>query len=180
MRIYGNRLLKTVPGRAVRPTPARVREAVFNIWQGQVAGCRWLDLCAGNGSMGAEALCRGASVVVGIEQSGRACGVIRHNWQTIAQPEQQFRLLRGDVRQRLSNLAGEQFDLIYFDPPYASELYLPVLGAIVTLDVLAPSAELAVEYDPNCWTPTAISGLEDIRHKTYGNTALVIYTPTTS
>ena len=60
MRIYGNRQLKTLPGQITRPTPARVREAVFNIWQGSVENCRWLDLCAGSGSMGAEALCRGA------------------------------------------------------------------------------------------------------------------------
>ena len=54
MRIYGNRQLKTLPGQATRPTSARVREALFNIWQGEITGCCWLDLCAGNGSMGAE------------------------------------------------------------------------------------------------------------------------------
>ena len=69
MRIYGNRQLKTVPGQRTRPTSARVREALFNILaRSRITGCRWLDLCAGNGSMGAEALCRGASKVVGIEQ----------------------------------------------------------------------------------------------------------------
>ncbi|MDB9315332.1 16S rRNA (guanine(966)-N(2))-methyltransferase RsmD [Spirulina sp. CS-785/01] len=177
MRIYGNRVLKTVPGRGVRPTPARVREALFNIWPGPITGCRWLDLCAGNGSMGAEALCRGASVVVGIEQNGQACGVIRQNWSAIAKSEQNFRLLRGDVRHRITQLAGDTFDFIYFDPPYASELYDPVITQVAKLGLLNPTAELAVEYDPNCWTPSAIVGLTDIRHKTYGNTALVFYTP---
>ncbi len=75
LRIYGNRQLKTLPGQATRPTSARVREAVFNIWQGAIADCRWLDLCAGNGSMGAEALCRGASYVVGIELASQACAI---------------------------------------------------------------------------------------------------------
>ncbi|NES84802.1 MAG: hypothetical protein F6K10_27200, partial [Moorea sp. SIO2B7] len=74
MRIYGNRQLKTLPGRSTRPTSARVREALFNIWQGTILDCRWLDLCAGNGSMGAEALCRGAKMVVGIEQSAPGLG----------------------------------------------------------------------------------------------------------
>ena len=52
LRIYGNRPIKTLSGQATRPTPARVREAVFNIWQGSVQNCRWLDLCAGCGAMG--------------------------------------------------------------------------------------------------------------------------------
>ena len=72
IRIYGNRPIKTLPGQATRPTPAKVREALFNSWQGRVNGSRWLDLCAGSGAMGAEALCRGASLVVGIEQAGAA------------------------------------------------------------------------------------------------------------
>ncbi|MFM6278371.1 MAG: RsmD family RNA methyltransferase, partial [Dolichospermum sp.] len=76
LRIYGNRLIKTLPGENTRPTSARVREALFNIWQGRITGCRWLDLCAGSGAMGAEALCREASVVIGIEQPSLACGII--------------------------------------------------------------------------------------------------------
>ena len=59
LRIYGNRQLKTLPGQATRPTTGRVREALFNIWRGSIVGCDWLDLCAGNGVMGAEALCPG-------------------------------------------------------------------------------------------------------------------------
>lgn len=50
MRIYGNRPIKTLAGQLTRPTTARVREALFNIWQQKLSGCRWLDLCAGNGS----------------------------------------------------------------------------------------------------------------------------------
>lgn len=174
IRIYGNRALKTVSGQNVRPTSARVREALFNIWQGQILDCRWLDLCAGNGSMGAEALCRGASEVVGIEQSPQACRVIRQNWQKVAQPDQTFHLLKGDVRQRLGRLKGP-FDLIYFDPPYASELYDFVLEAIAISRLLSPTGELAVEYNPKYWSPNAIAPLTEIRHKTYGNTALVFF-----
>ncbi len=84
LRGYGKRSLKTLPGQLTRPTAARVREAVFNIWRDRVPGCRWLDLCAGTGSMGAEALGRGAAIAVAVEQSGRACGVIRHNWHLMA------------------------------------------------------------------------------------------------
>lgn len=175
MRIYGNRQLKTLPGQATRPTAARVREALFNIWQGKIAGCRWLDLCAGNGSMGAEALCRGAAEVVGIEQSGRACSIIKQNWQQVAREEQQFRVLRGDVVVKLKTLSGEQFDRIYFDPPYASNLYQPVLEAIAQLELLAPTGEIAVEHDSQFWQAPQIPGLEICREKVYGNTALTFY-----
>lgn len=176
MRIYGNRQLKTLPGQATRPTSARVREALFNIWQGKIEDCRWLDLCAGNGSMGAEALCRGAKIVVGIEQSGRACEIIKHNWQQVAQSEQKFEILRGDVVTRLKSMNGEQFDRIYFDPPYASQLYRPVLDAIAFYDLLATQGEIAVEHHPKLWTMMAIPGLEICREKIYGNTALTFYT----
>lgn len=173
MRIYGNRQLKTLPGQATRPTSARVREALFNIWRDSIAGCRWLDLCAGSGSMGAEALCRGAKVVVGIEQSGRAFNIIRQNWQRLAPPEQ-YQILRGDVLMRLKNLDGQQFDRIYFDPPYASALYQPVLEAIAQNSILAPGGEMAVEHTPK-WLALEIPGLEICRQKIYGSTALTFY-----
>jgi 16S rRNA (guanine966-N2)-methyltransferase len=175
IRIYGNRQLKTLPGLDTRPTTGRVREALFNIWQGTIQGCHWLDLCAGSGSMGAEALCRGASFVVGIEQSGKAYTIIQQNWQKFAQPEQKFQILRGDVVQRLKSLAGQQFDRIYFDPPYASELYQPVLEAIAQYQLLAESGEIAVEHDPDRNLPQTILSLEICRQKVYGNTAITFY-----
>ncbi|MBH8555359.1 16S rRNA (guanine(966)-N(2))-methyltransferase RsmD [Nostocaceae cyanobacterium CENA357] len=175
LRIYGNRQIKTLPGQETRPTSSRVREAVFNIWQGSIAGCRWLDLCAGTGSMGAEALCRGASLVVGIEQSSRACATIQQNWQQVAHAEQEWRVLRGNVVQQLKSLAGKQFDKIYFDPPYASGLYQPVLEAIADYDLLDISGELAAEHNPQAWTPPIIATWEICRQKVYGNTALTFY-----
>jgi 16S rRNA (guanine(966)-N(2))-methyltransferase RsmD len=175
MRIYGNRLLKTLPGQNTRPTLAKVREALFNIWQGRIRGCHWLDLCAGNGSMGAEALCRGASLVVAIEQSPRCCQIIRENWQGIAQETQGLRIMRGDVTARLKSLAGEKFDLVYFDPPYESSLYEPVLQAIVSYNLLSNDGEIAVEHNPKIWQAKSISALEICREKNYGNTTLTFY-----
>ncbi len=177
MRIYGNRQLKTLPGQATRPTSARVREALFNIWQGEIADCRWLDLCAGNGSMGAEALCRGASEVVGIEKNGRACTIIKQNWQQVAQPKQQFKVLRGDVVARLKSLSQKKFDRIYFDPPYDSYLYLPVLKAIAHYQLLSLTGAIAVEHNPKMWQAADISGLQISQAKTYGNTTLTFYVP---
>jgi 16S rRNA (guanine(966)-N(2))-methyltransferase RsmD len=177
LRVYGNRALKTLPGLETRPTTARVRQAVFNIWQGRIQGCRWLDLCAGCGSMGAEALGRGAAEVVGVEQGVAACAVVRQNWQKLAQPEQRVRIFRGDVLNQLSRFKGQPFDLIYFDPPYSSSLYPPVLSQIAQLGLLQAGGEVAVEHGPQGWQPgESIPGLRLIRQKRYGLTHLAFYT----
>ncbi len=171
LRIYGNRQLQTPPGQLSRPTLGRVREALFNIWQGEIDGCAWLDLCAGSGAMGAEALCRGAAVVVGIEQASPALKVMEANWQKVARPEQRVEILRGHVLKRLPPLAGRQFDRIYFDPPYDSDLYGPVLAAIAHHRLLKADGVIAVEHrrgDAPLLTPM----LEAVRTKTYGRTEL--------
>lgn len=177
LRICGNREIKTLPGLDTRPTPARVREAIFNIWQNSILDCRWLDLCTGSGSMGAEALCRGASLAIGIEKSARACDIIQQNWQKVAKETQSFQVVRGDVIQRLKMLAGQQFDRMYFDPPYASNLYEPVLEAIAQYQLLASNGELAVEHRSNDWKLDPIVGLEMYREKIYGNTTVTFYIP---
>lgn len=175
MRIYGNRQLKTVPGAKTRPTAARVREALFNIWRDRIPGCSWLDLCAGNGSMGAEALCRGATKVVGIEQYGKACKAIESNWQQVAQPEQSYEIIQGDVLHKMKKLTGQQFNWIYFDPPYDSYLYLPVLKAIAALELVNIDGAIAVEHNPQLWQAKEVLGLEIYRTKSYGNTTLTFY-----
>jgi len=177
LRIYGNRQLKTLPGQATRPTAGRVREALFNIWQGSISGCHWLDLCAGNGVMGAEALCRGAAAVTGIEAAGVACRTIQHNWQQVARPEQTFTVIRGDVLTRLPKLAGQTFRHIYFDPPYDAGLYDSVLAAIAHYHPLTPDGELAVEHDHQ-WTAIALPSLTLRTQKHYGRTWLSFYTMT--
>ena len=176
MRIYGNRQLKTLPGRETRPTTARVREAVFNIWQQKIYSCSWLDICAGNGAMGAEALSRGAQLVVGIEQSARACGIIQENWTKIAQPRQSFQIIKGDARLKLKNLQGQKFEFIYFDPPYDSNLYQPILALVAELELLSQDGEIALEHDSRMGDGLVVRGLEQIRSKTYGNTRLTFYT----
>ncbi len=173
IRIYGNRELKTLPGQQTRPTAARVREAVFNIWRSRLPNSHWLDLCAGSGAMGAEALCRGAARVTGIEQSGAACRIIQQNWQKVARPDQTFQLWRGDVRQQLRRVT-EPVNLVYFDPPYASDLYEPVLTALAAHPMMT-HAEIAVEYTPEHWTGQPVSGLQLIQPKRYGATQLSFF-----
>jgi 16S rRNA (guanine(966)-N(2))-methyltransferase RsmD len=125
--------------------------------------------------MGAEALGRGAAVVIGIEQSGRACAMIQQNWQKVSTSHQVFQVLRGDVLAHLKKLADQPFDRIYFDPPYASPLYQPVIAAIAQSHLLAPDGELAVEHGSTNWQLDPIAGLEMCREKVYGHTALTFY-----
>jgi 16S rRNA (guanine(966)-N(2))-methyltransferase RsmD len=125
--------------------------------------------------MGAEALSRGAIAVVGIEQSGAACAVIQQNWRRVAHSNQTFQVIRADVVKRLPSLTGQQFDRIYFDPPYASQLYQPVLEAIAHHHLLGANSELAAEHSPDYALPEAIASLQICRQKTYGNTALTFY-----
>ncbi len=179
VRIYGNRAIKTLPGAATRPTASRVREALFNIWQGSLSGCRWLDICAGSGSMGAEALCRGAAEVVGIEQSAAACRIVTENWQKVAKPGQSFEIIRGDairqvrqINQQVQAGTRQPFDRVYFDPPYAGKLYDPVLAQIA--NCLSERAEVAVEYSEKLWTPQLPADLEIVKEKRYGSTQLLI------
>ncbi len=175
MRIYGNREIKTLSGKDTRPTTSKVREAVFNIWQDRVINCTWLDLCAGNGSMGAEALCRGASQVIGIEKNPRACQLIRENWQKVANSNQKFKILKGDVLLRLKALNEKQFDLIYFDPPYESNLYKPILNLITEYNLLKNTGQMAIEYNPKKPPLINLCQLQLVQTKIYGHTGVNFY-----
>jgi 16S rRNA (guanine966-N2)-methyltransferase len=175
VRLRGKQTIQSVAGLETRPTASRVREAVFNIWQFEIAGCRWLDLCAGTGAMGAEALCRGAAVVVGIEQAGRACNVIGQNWKKLARPQQQVQILQMDALRGLAQLAGQQFDRIYFDPPYACDFYDGVIEAIATHHILRSNGVLAVEHHKFKHLPQTAGNLEAVQTRKYGTTALTFY-----
>lgn len=175
MRIQGKRQIQTLPGLETRPTASRVREAVFNIWQWEIAGCRWLDLCAGTGSMGAEALCRGASLVVGIEESPQACKVVEQNWRKIAKPEQQIQIYRGDVLTWLPRLQGQTFNRIYFDPPYQSNCYELALDTIAEYQLLSPNGVLAIEHEKKRILPQAVRDLVCVQTRAYGITKVSFY-----
>ena len=175
MRLRGKQQIITVPGQSTRPTASRVREAVFNIWQFEIPNCRWLDVCAGTGAMGAEALCRGASYVVGIEQERRACSIIRQNWQKFAQSPQQYQVLQIDAVAGLASLKGQQFDRIYVDPPYTSPIYLPVLEALSTFNLLMDGGEIAIESGRRLRLPSQIGNFQIVSIRRYGRTEITFY-----
>ena len=118
MRIIGGRFrsrkLKSVPGLAVRPTPDRLRQALFNVLAPRIAGSAFLDAYAGSGAVGIEALSRGASRVILIERNAHALAVIQQNLQSLG-IEREATLVRGSAGALLRNYRP---DIAFLDPPY--------------------------------------------------------------
>jgi 16S rRNA (guanine966-N2)-methyltransferase len=171
IKISGASSIKTLSGLATRPTPSKVRAAIFNIWQWKIRRSHWLDICTGSGAMSAEALVKGASSVTAIEISRASCKLIQQNLEKICKSDQSFKLHCGDVIKILPILT-QRFDLIYFDPPYQSSLYEPVLEIISTL--MSPTAVLAVEHSRD--RPLLpCSNLQAIDRRVYGQTSVSFF-----
>ncbi len=119
--------LRTVPGMETRPTTDRIKETLFNILQNDLPGARFLDIFAGSGQMGIEALSRGASKAYFIENNKAAADCIRENL-AFTHLEGQAELMQCDVLAACSRLAGEApFHIIFMDPPYGKEMERTVL-----------------------------------------------------
>jgi len=141
------RRLQAPAGDQTRPTGARVRQTLFDILSPEIVGARFLDLCAGGGAVGLEALSRGASRVVFVDDSPPALAAIRANLTALA-PAGEARVLRQDARVALPALvqAGERFDIVYLDPPYASPLYEELLALLGARGPLAPDGLVVAEH----------------------------------
>lgn len=129
------RRLKSLEGLETRPTTDRVKEGIFNIIQFDLEGRRVLDLFAGTGQMGIEALSRGAAGAVFVEQRRDAAAIVRDNLKT-TQLDDRARVVCGDAMAYLAS-AKEKFDIIFIDPPYADKLWDSALGAISRFDILS-------------------------------------------
>jgi 16S rRNA (guanine966-N2)-methyltransferase len=165
---FGGRRLRAPRGRATRPTADRVREALFAIL-GDVAGARVLDLFAGSGALGIEALSRGAASAVFVERDPAAVAAIRHNLDAIGVPDATVR--RQEVLAFLRAAEGS-FDLVFVDPPYdsAPRLAGPLSTALPA--VLAEEALIVTESDKRM--PLELS-LPLVRERAYGDTRIAIH-----
>jgi 16S rRNA (guanine(966)-N(2))-methyltransferase RsmD len=125
---YRGRVLKSPPDLKTRPTSDRLRETLFNILMPQTPGARFLDLCAGTGAIGIEALSRGASFAVFVDKSRKMCTLIESNLDVLAIPEDQTEVVMSDAenfsRRHRSEPLG--WDIVYYDPPYDT-IYRDVL-----------------------------------------------------
>ena len=151
MRVVGGRLggrrLRAVPGRDTRPTSDRVREALFGVLGERVEGAKVLDLFAGTGALGIEAVSRGASSAVLVEQAAPAVAVIRANLDALDLNDT-VRVRRTRAETYLRTQRDGPFDLVLLDPPYGSGLAAPALTALADAGWVAPGALVVVESGP--------------------------------
>jgi 16S rRNA (guanine966-N2)-methyltransferase len=152
MRVIGgefrSRRLKTIPGLATRPTPDRLREALFNVLAPCIAGAAFLDAYAGTGAVGIEALSRGATRCIFLERSRGAVEVIRENLHALG-IENRAQVVQGSVLTMLARHPGQQVDIAFLDPPY--EMQAEYAAALDRLAQDPPSLVIvqhSVRFDP--------------------------------
>lgn len=181
MRIVGGRLrgrvLNAPDTREIRPTSDRLRETLFDVlahrYPDKLAGARVVDLFAGSGALGLEAISRGAGFALFVDTGAEARGLIRSNVEALALGGL-TRVWRADATKLGRAPAGPAFDLALLDPPYKQGLAAPALAALVAGKWLAQSALAVVEEHAKVEIE-APAGLSLIDERIYGDTKLAFY-----
>ena len=169
----GRRLLEP-KGREIRPTTDMVKEAVFSIVQFDVPGRRVLDLFAGTGQLGIEALSRGARECVFVDSAQEAVTLVKKN---LAVCGFEANVIRADAQSYLAR--GGKFDLVFIDPPYQSGLYAPILEKAFGFDILTDGGIILVESLRGTPMPEAPAPYRQGRQYHYGKVTLTVYTKET-
>ncbi len=173
------RKLAAIRGMAIRPTADRVREALFNILGARPVDAVVLDLFAGTGALGLEALSRGAREALFVDQAPAALQAIRKNIQ-LCRLEAKARVVQWNILNNLNCLRGEagRFDLIFIDPPYNRGLIPPALTHLATLALAAPGALIIAEHDPAESIAPPSAAWEKVDERRYGQTQLSFFSKT--
>ncbi len=170
------RNLHTPPGLATRPTAAKVRQAIFNILAGRVAGARTADLFAGSGALGIEALSRGAAACVFVENRRDAIQALRRNL-TVLGLAGRARVIARDALAAGGGWSGAgSLDLILADPPYGQGLVAALIRLCAAQGWLSPEGVLVIEHAPG-ERPPEDAGLRLIDRRAYGQTEVSFLTP---
>jgi 16S rRNA (guanine(966)-N(2))-methyltransferase RsmD len=179
---YRGRVLKSPPSLQIRPTSDRLRETLFNVLAPRIAGTRFLDLCAGSGAIGIEALSRGASHATFVDKSRKMCGLIEANLDLCGVPEDETEVVLSDaaefLRRFIARDGGQpRWEIAFFDPPYAID-YAPVLNAFGSGSVLdAEDGLLIVEHHHKNEMKDEIGALRRWRILKQGDSCLSFYEP---
>ena len=171
----GGRRISTPTGESTRPTSDRVREALFSAIDaavGSLAGLRFLDLYAGSGAIGLEALSRGAGVVTAVEHDRRTASLIRQNARVLGIGT--IDVVTGSVPRFLERPPRAPYDVIFLDPPYhvGTDRVVADLQALVTHGWLAAGALVVAERSSRDGELSWPEGLEGLRSRRYGETTL--------
>ena len=166
--------------KAIRPTSDRAREALFNIIGNRVVDSSVLDLFAGTGAFGCEALSRGAAEAIFIDKSRVALGLVNKNIALIPGGLEKSETIKSDLSKGissacLSRLGDSRFDLIFADPPYLTNLSLEILSSLDNSAVLSPDPLIIIEERKSFEPPTRLRRLCLYDKRNYGESSFYFY-----
>lgn len=165
--------LKTPKGQSTRPTMEKVKEAVFSAIQFQIPGAKVLDLFAGTGQLGIEALSRGADRAVFVDTQKCALDLVRENLRR-TKLEDRAQVVCSDYLSYLDR-CRQRFDLVFLDPPYAEVFLENALKKISEIDILSDDGIIITERPYGKELPPSYPGLSRLRDYKYGITAITVY-----
>jgi 16S rRNA (guanine966-N2)-methyltransferase len=175
---YRGRILKRPPSLQTRPTSDRLRETLFNILAPRIEGARFLDLCAGSGAVGIEALSRGGFHVTFVDRSRKMCGLIEANVDSLQIDEGEFEIVTREASEYLRQRSrkGDAFDIVFYDPPYATD-YEDVLRYTGenSARLLTEDGLVIVEHHKKKELPEEFGGLKKYRVVKQGDSVLSFY-----
>lgn len=173
---HRGRRLAAVPGKGTRPTTDKVKESIFNMIGPYFDGGWALDLYAGTGGLGIEALSRGADRAVFVERDMKAFSVVKQNIST-CRLDDYAELYRMDADRAIRTLStrNQKFDLVFLDPPYAQQKIVAEIELLQELQMLADGAWIVAEHDITDSFPDHIGLCVKDRAAKYGDTAVTVY-----
>lgn len=181
---YRGRILKSPPSLRVRPTSDRLRETLFNIIAPRIENVRFLDLCTGSGAVGIEALSRGAAFSTFVDRSRKMCALVEANLDLLSIPESQTTVVQAEATEFLRRTSAQlgrsertqAWDLIFFDPPYATD-YEGVIELLGTSgkQLLRPDGMLIVEHHHKRALAERVGDLVRTRVLKQGESSLSFY-----
>ena len=175
--IFRGRTLAVPKSGVIRPTQDRVREAIFNILQPEIAGAVFLDLFAGSGAVGIEAVSRGAACATFVERDRRHVEVLSSNLVALGLCVPRASVSPGDVYRWIENYSGNGYTIVFADPPYAlgeEKGYAGVLATLAERGVVRPGGLFVAEMT-SVQKAEETPGWDLLRDRTYGKTRIVIW-----
>ena len=169
--IARGKILKTLEGNDVRPTSQKVKEGVFSALQFDIEGRRVLDLFAGSGQLGLEALSRGAKSTVFVDSSNASIKIIKQNIESTGLSDK-AKVFMADYA-TFTSASRDVFDIVFLDPPYQKGLLLPALKSVLPL--MSDYGIIVCEYPPEVEIPQSIGGFAIAKTYRYGKINVSVY-----
>jgi len=157
-------------GLHTRPITDQIKQAIFSSWQFRIPDCNFLDIFAGSGSMGIEALSRGATKATFVDNDKTAINIINTNLKNCHFKIEQYEVLKDDAFVFLQRIANKvKYDVIYMDPPYTvDEIFIPIIEEIDKANVLQKDGILAIRTKAEKQMPSELTNLVKTKEKKYG------------